>query len=58
MRKTVSAGGFASHMNDTKWSEFRAATQAFPFPLAYQVKVVKENELYHSGIEFAPTYSW
>ncbi|MBA9031618.1 DUF6678 family protein [Rhizobium leguminosarum] len=43
-------------MNDTKWRELCAGIRELPFPPAYQVKVLDENEPSPSTIERAPPY--
>ncbi|QKK16364.1 DUF6678 family protein [Rhizobium indicum] len=43
-------------MNDSKWRELCAGVEELPFPPAYQLKVLDENEPSPSTIEPAPTY--
>jgi len=54
--KLLNERGLASHMNDTKWRELCAGIEELPFPPAYQVKLLDQDEPSPSNIEPVTTY--
>ena len=56
LARLLSEKGLASYMNNTKWRKLCEAIKHLPFPPAYQVKTLIEDEPFPEVLETAPTY--
>jgi len=54
--RTISERGLVPCMNDTRWRELCEAIDGLPFPPAYQVKTLHEEQPFPPTIEPAPGY--